>query len=111
MIKYQNEFGETRVKKRGEIIVSQNVLKDLNALKAFPNEPLNSVVERMLRSMDPKEMTKETVKKLKQTGEKRRVGWKKQLKVGNVGFYRRHDVSKALVRKLYEQALQDLDEE
>ena len=69
MVKYLNEFGEVRHKKRSSPI-SEDVLRDLEALKLYADEPYDSVIKRLLQSMNPKEMTSTIETKLKKINAK-----------------------------------------
>ena len=78
MVKYQNEFGEIRRKKRSGSI-SEDVLRDLETLKLYPDEPYDSVIKRLLQSMDPKEMTKMIQTKLGDIKAKMNPDWSSKI--------------------------------
>ena len=104
MVKYKNEFGEIRYKRRSGPI-SDDVLRDLRALKLYVDEPIDSVVKRLLQSMDPKEMTTMIQTKLQDINAKMSPGWNSRIRKKYDMVHRRRMSDREWVLKLYENAL------
>ena len=105
MVRYRNEFGEVRHKRRQ--LISDSVLRDLEALKIYPDEPVDSVIKRLLQSMNPKEVTESIFAKLDEINAKMRAGWNTQIRKKYNMVHRKRLSNKEWVQKLYEQALNE----
>ena len=107
MVKYRNEFGEIRRSRRS--LISAPVLRDLEALKIYPDEPVDSVIKRLLQTMNPEDMTQAIFKRLEGINAKMRADWNANLRKKYRMVHRRNQGDKQWVQKLYDEALKNTE--
>jgi len=107
MVRFENEFGEIRRKKRGPI--SDSVLDDLDSLKLYPDEPVDSVIKRLLQSMNPKEMTASIIEKVSGIKDKMNPEWGTRIKARYERVHKGRMSNKEWVQKLLEEEFKKLE--
>ena len=107
MVKYENEFGDVKKKKRTTVSVSHSVLRDLKALRAYSDEPINCVIERLMQSMHPKDMTEAIVKKVRKADAKMGIVFSRRLSKKYKKVHDRQLSRKDWVEKLYDDAMRE----
>ena len=114
-MKYRNEFGEIRRVEKNTVNVSKEIMQDLERLKLYPDEPFDAVIERLLQSMNPNEMTQAISEKIKGVNAKMAIPWKTE--AWKEGLEQRYEEvhlkrkdSKKWVQSLYEQAMKEAKE-
>ena len=107
MVKYENEFGEVKREKRTTFYVSEPVYTDLESLRLYPDEPFDKVIERLMKSMDAREMAEEIAKDLKESHARLSGTWKEQVPQNYMRFYRKDMGPKERILRLYDEALDE----
>jgi len=108
MVRFENEFGEIRRKRRGPI--SDSVLDDLDTLKLYPDEPIDSVIKRLLQSMNPEKMTASIMEKVQSIKDKMNPEWGTRLKARYERVHKGRMSDKEWVQKLLEEELRELED-